>query len=178
MFDDRQAALPAPRERGINRVAQGKKYYFEDFIPGSTWEIQGPTLSKEDIVEFAAKYDPQYFHVDAERAKHSAYGGLIASGWQTVSLCMRMTCDCYLLESASLGSPGVDKVRWKQPVRPGDSLRMRVTVLKATASRTKPDRGTLLSLWEVFNQRNELVMTMEGYGILARRSADPDHSSS
>lgn len=156
-------------------MAEKKKYHFEDFVPGSTWEVQGPTLTQEDIIEFAAKFDPQYFHVDPEQAKHSPYGGLIASGWQTVSLCMRMMCDCYLVDSASLGSPGVDKVRWKQPVRPGDSLRMRMTVLKATASRTRPDRGTLLNLWEIFNQRNELVMTMEGYGILARRGAAPSN---
>lgn len=147
----------------------GEKYHFEDFVPGTTWEIAGPTLTQEEIIEFSSKYDPQYFHVDPEQARRSPYGGLIASGWQTVSLCMRMMCDCYLVDSVSLGSPGVDKVRWKLPVRPGDSLRMRMTVLKASASRTKPDRGTLLSLWEIFNQRNELVMTMEGYGILARR---------
>ncbi len=146
------------------------KYHFEDFTPGSVWEIQGPTLNEADIVEFASRYDPQYFHVDPEQARQSDFGGLIASGWQTVSLCMRMMCDCYLTESASLGSPGVDKVRWKLPVRPGDALRMRMTVLKATASRSRPDRGTLFNLWEVFNQKNELVMTMEGYGILGRRA--------
>lgn len=147
-----------------------KKYFFEDFVPGSTWEIQGPTMTEKDMVEFGSKYDPQPFHADPEAAKHSRFGGLIASGWHTVALCMRMMCDSYLLDSAGLGSPGVDKVRWIQPVRPGDSLRMRMTVLTATPSRTKPDRGALLNRWEIFNQNDEQVMVMEGYGIMARRN--------
>ena len=155
-------------------VARDRKYYFEDFVPDSVWETDGPTLTEKDIVEFGLKYDPQYFHVDDEAAKRSPYGGLIASGWQTVSLCMRMTCDSHLLDSASLGSPGVDKLRWIRPVRPGDSLRMRMTVLSATPSQSKPDRGTIFNRWEIFNQHDELVMVMEGYGIIARRGAKPD----
>lgn len=148
-----------------------KKYYFEDFEVGRIWELSGPTLDAESIVEFARRYDPQPFHVDAEAAKHSAFGGLIASGWHTVGLCMRMICDAYLLDAASLGSPGVNEVRWLKPVRPGDSIRMRMSVLEATISRSKPDRGTVLHRWEVFNQKDELVMSMEGYGMFSRRSA-------
>jgi acyl dehydratase len=148
-----------------------KKYYFEDFTPGRVWETAGPTLDKDEIVEFAKRFDPQYFHVDERAAEDSPYGGLIASGWQTVALCMRMICDTYLLQAASLGSPGVDEVRWTKPVRPGDRLRMKMTVLESKISRTKPDRGTVLHRWEVFNQHGEMVMHMEGYGMYARRPA-------
>ncbi len=148
-----------------------KKYYFEDFPVGMALEISGPTLTKDSILEYARRYDPQPFHVDEEAAKQSLFGGLIASGWQTVSLCMRMICDSYLIESASMGSPGVKEVSWTQPVRPGDTLKLKMTVLEAKASRSKPDRGMVLHRWEVFNQNQELVMRMEGYGMFRRRAA-------
>ena len=147
------------------------KYYFEDFPAGMVAEISGPTLTKESILDFARRYDPQPFHVDETAAKQSIYGGLIASGWQTVSLCMRMICESYLLDAASMGSPGVNEVRWLKPVRPGDTIRLRMTVLEAKPSTSKPDRGTVLHRWEVFNQQGELVMKMEGYGMFRRRGA-------
>ena len=146
-----------------------KKYYFEDFTPGRVWEMDGSTLGKDELVDFARRFDPQDFHVDERAAEDSPYGGLIASGWQTVALCMRMICDTYLLQAASLGSPGVNEVRWTKPVRPGDRLRMKMTVLESKISRSKPDRGTVLHRWEVFNQRGEMVMHMEGFGMYARR---------
>jgi acyl dehydratase len=146
-----------------------KRYYFEDFTPGRVWELEGPALAKAEIVEFARRFDPQYFHVDERAAEDSPYGGLIASGWQTVGLCMRMICDAYLLQAASLGSPGVNELRWTKPVRPGDRLRMKMTVIEAKISRTKPDRGTVLHRWEVYNQHGDMVMHMEGYGMYARR---------
>lgn len=145
--------------------------HFEDFAPGRTWEIDGPVVTREAIVEFATRFDPQYFHLDERAAAHSPFGGLIASGWHTVSICMRLICDAYLLQAASLGSPGVDEVRWLKPVRPGDRLRLRTTVLDAKPSRSRPDRGTVLHRWELFNQRDELVMQMQGYGMFARRPA-------
>lgn len=147
----------------------GKRYYFEDFVPGTTVELPGPTLTREDIIDYARRFDPQPFHVDEEAAKRSAFGGLIASGWHTVALCMRLICDAYLLEAASLGSPGVKGLQWIRPVRPGDTIRLRMIVLETQASRSKPDRGVVLHRWEVFNQRNECVMTMEGYGMFLRR---------
>jgi len=147
------------------------KYYFEDFPIGMTVEIPGPTLTKKSILEYARRYDPQPFHTDEKAAKKSIYGGLIASGWQTVSLVMRMICDAYLLEAASMGSPGVDEVRWLVPVRPGDTLRLRMTVVETRPSRSKPDRGAVLHRWEVFNQKDELVMRMQGYGMFKRRAA-------
>jgi acyl dehydratase len=145
------------------------KYYFEDFPVGRVVEGGPSSLGEDEIIAFARQYDPQYFHVDPEAAKQSIYGGLIASGWQTVALCMRMICDAYLLEAASLGSPGVNEVRWLKPVRPGDAVRMRMTVLEAKPSISKPDRGTVLHRWEVFSQNDELVMRMEGYGMFKRR---------
>jgi acyl dehydratase len=147
------------------------RYWFEDFPVGMTVEIPGPVLTRESILEYAQRYDPQPFHVDEEAAKQSPYGGLIASGWHTVSLAMRMICDAYLLDAASLGSPGVNQVRWLKPVRPGDSLRLRMTVLEAKPSTSKPDRGTVLHRWDVLNQNGETVMTMEGYGMFRRRGA-------
>jgi len=146
------------------------RYWFEDFSVGMTVEIPGPVLTRESIMEFARRYDPQPFHVDEEAAKQSAYGGLIASGWHTVSLAMRMICDAYLLDAASLGSPGVNQVRWLKPVRPGDAIRLRMTVLEAKPSASKPDRGTVLHRWEILNQKDEVVMNMEGYGMFRRRS--------
>jgi acyl dehydratase len=147
------------------------KYWFEDFPVGMAVEIPGPTLTRESIVEFASRYDPQPFHVDEAAAKESDFGGLIASGWHTVSLAMRMICDAYLLDAASLGSPGVNQVRWLKPVRPGDTIRLRMSVLEARRSVSKPDRGTVLHRWEVLNQKDEIVLSMEGYGMFRRRTA-------
>lgn len=146
------------------------KYYWEDFYPGQVLEIGGYSLSEEEIIEFARKYDPQPFHADSEKAKQTFFGGLIASGWQTASLCMRMICDVYLLEAASLGSPGVDEVRWVKPVRPGDTLRLKATVLETRASASRPDMGTMRARNEVYNQHGELVMHMSGVGMFRRRT--------
>jgi acyl dehydratase len=151
--------------------AKAIKYWFEDFRVGLVVEMPGPTLTPESIVEFASRYDPQPFHVNEPAAKESVFGGLIASGWHTVSLAMRMICDAYLLEAASLGSPGVNQVRWLKPVRPGDTLRLRMSVLEARRSVTKPDRGTVLHRWELFNQKDDIVLSMEGYGMFRRRTA-------
>ena len=146
------------------------KYYWEDFYPGQVLETGGLSLSAEEIIEFARKYDPQPFHIDSEKAKRTYFGGLIASGWQTASLCMRMICDLYLLEAASLGSPGVDELRWVKPVRPGDTLHLKVTVLETRASTSRPDMGTMRARSEVCNQHGELVMHMSGVGMFRRRS--------
>src|ERR1700756_4959192 len=132
-------------------MAAAFKYWFEDFTPGMTVEMDGPTISEADILEYARRYDPQSFHIDPVRAKESIYGGLIASGWHTVSVCMRMICDAYLLSAASLGSPGVQDVRWPKPVRPGDRLKLKMTVVSAKPSQSKPDRGTVLHRWQLFN---------------------------
>lgn len=145
------------------------KYYWEDFPVGAVRDFGGRTLSKEDIVRFAREYDPQPFHVDEEAAKRSVFGGLIASGWQTCGLAMRMMCDAYLLDAASAGSPGVESIRWVLPVRPGDTLRVRLTVLESRVLQSKPHIGLVRNKWEMFNHKDELVMHMEGYGMFLRR---------
>jgi acyl dehydratase len=150
-------------------VSGGFKYYFEDFHVGMVFERAGPTLTEEQILEFARRYDPQPMHIDKEAAKRSIYGGLIASGWHTASLATRMMCDSYLLDSASLGSPGMREVSWPKPVRAGDTLRLRMTVLETRPSKSKPDRGSVLHRWEVFNQANDLVLRIEGIGMFRRR---------
>lgn len=148
------------------------KLYWEDFAVGQTIELGEREVSRDEIVEFAQQYDPQAFHVDEAAAEASLYGGLIASGWHTCAMVMRMMCDGYLLRSASLGSPGIDSIRWLRPVRPGDVLRAQMIVLEARPSASKPDRGILKSDWKVFNQHDELVMTMQGLGMFRRRSAE------
>ena len=147
------------------------RYYFEDFSVGRVFDSGTRQLSEQDILGFASEYDPQYFHTDPEAAKQSIFGGLIASGWQTVGVCMRLMCDSYLLETSSLGSPGVDAVRWVKPVYPGDTLRMRATVIAAKPSSSKPDRGIATMRCEVFNQKDELVMHMQSMQMMGRRPA-------
>jgi acyl dehydratase len=146
-----------------------KKYYWEDFAVGTVREFGGMKLEKADIVRFAKDWDPQPFHVDEEAAKQSPYGGLIASGWQTCAAAMRMCCDAYLLDAASLGSPGVESVRWVKPVRPGDTLKVRLEVLEARELKSKPGVGLVKNRWQLFNQNGEEVMQMEGYGMFLQR---------
>lgn len=146
------------------------KYYFEDFKVGDATLLPSRRVTQDEIITFAKEFDPQPFHVDPEAAKDSIYGGLIASGWHTCCLIMRMMCDAYLLDTASLGSPGIDEVRWLKPVRPGDTIRGERVTLEARASRSKPDRGLVNSEWRIYNQQDELVMTMRGMGLFKRRS--------
>ena len=143
--------------------------YFEDFRPGDVTELEPVTVSAEEIVEFASRYDPQPFHVDPEAAKASAFGGLVASGWHTVALFMGSFVRTVLLDSASMGSPGVEEIRWLAPVRPGDTLHPRATVEDARASATRTGRGTIFTLCEVFNQHGTLVMTLKARSFFGRR---------
>ncbi|HET7339824.1 MAG TPA: MaoC family dehydratase [Methylomirabilota bacterium] len=145
--------------------------YFEDMPAGSVRESAPYTLTREEMVAFARQYDPQPFHVDEAAAKTTIYGGLIGSGWLTVAVMMRLLWDTLLKDAASLGSPGSDEVRWLKPVRPGDTLRARFTVVEAIPSRSKPDRGVLRMLTEMLNQHDEVVMTQRGLGMFARRPA-------
>jgi acyl dehydratase len=144
--------------------------YFEDYVPGSVHDLGTASISEAEIVDFARRYDPQPFHIDADAARHTQFGGLIASGWQTAGLMMRLAVDHYLSSVASLASPGVDEVRWTQPVRPGDTLSVRATVLEARPSASKPDRGLVRTFFEVLNQRGEIVMTVKGINVLKRRA--------
>ncbi len=143
--------------------------HWEDFTPGDVTEIGPVTVSEQEIVEFATRYDPQPFHLDAEAAKDGPFGGLAASGWHTTALFMGMFVRSILLDSASLGSPGIDGIRWTAPVRPGDTLTGRVTVDDVQPSQTNPRRGTVFTTSEVFNQDGTLVMTLKARGFFARR---------
>ncbi len=151
-------------------IAEEHELYFEDFEEGQVFELGEKTLTKEEIVAFAREYDPQPFHVDEEAAEGSVFGGLIASGWHTAAVFMRLYVDAILHRAASMGSPGVEELRWLKPVRPGDNLGARLTVLEAVPSATNPGRGTVYFLSEVHNERGEKVMTMKARGLFARRS--------
>ena len=144
--------------------------YWEDFKVGEVEQIGGKRVDKDEIIAFARQYDPQPFHIDEAAAKQSMYGGLIASGWHTCAMVMRMMCDAYMLRSASVGSPGIDNLKWLKPVRPGDTINARRTTLETRESKSKPDIGIVNNLWEVFNQDGEMVMTMRGYGMFRRRN--------
>ncbi|MFN0163169.1 MAG: MaoC family dehydratase [Burkholderiales bacterium] len=144
-----------------------KRTYFEDFTVGETIEIGRHVISESEILDFAAKYDPQPFHSDPERARASIYGGLIASGWQTCAIAQRILCDGYLNGAASMGSPGIEEIRWLKPVRPGDTLIVKRTIEEARPT-SKPDRGLVLARTDVYNQRDEHVMMMRGYGLFGR----------
>ena len=143
--------------------------HLEDYVEGDIHEFGPITITEADIIEFGNKFDPQVFHTDPIKAKETAYGGLIASGWHTSSLFMRLFVENYLAGKASLGSPGVDELRWLQPVRPGDSLTLRVTVHKVKPSTSKPDRGVLFSYCEMVNQKNEVVSTMMALNLIQYR---------
>jgi len=143
--------------------------YLEDFVPGAVYQAGSVQVTEAEIVEFATRYDPQPFHVDAEAARASIYGGLIASGWHTVAMTMRLLVDDIFNGTVSMGSPGVDEVRWLLPVRPGDTLSPRAIVLETRPSRSKPDRGVLRFRVEVENQDGALAMSMIGAGIIGRR---------
>ncbi len=145
--------------------------YFEDYIPNSVYEYGSITISQQEIIEFASKFDPQPFHVDPEAARHGPFGGLIASGWHTASVMMRLFADHYLSRVASLGGPGIDELRWLKPVRPDDSLRIRVTVLESKRSQSNPDRGLIRSLVEVFDQEGNPVMELKVMNMLLGREA-------
>jgi acyl dehydratase len=142
--------------------------YFEDYTPGHVYEFGTITVSEAQIIDFARQFDPQYFHIDPERAKASRFGGIVASGWHTIGLAMRLYVDHYLSHVACLASPGVDEIRWPNPVRPGDVLKIRVTILEARPSRSKPDQGIVRAKVEAINQRDELVLSMTTVSFLGR----------
>ncbi|MBT3256385.1 MAG: MaoC family dehydratase [Deltaproteobacteria bacterium] len=143
--------------------------YLEDYVVGATYEFGSITITEDEIVQFAKKFDPQVFHTNPERAKETVYEGLIASGWHTCGLFMRLYVEHYLPAQASLGSPGVDELRWLKPVRPGDKLSLRITVRKVKPSSSKPDRGILFSFCEMLNQENDVVLTMKGLNLIRYR---------
>ena len=150
---------------------QGPLFAFEDFAPGQVFELPGHAVSQADILRFASEFDPQPLHTDPAYAAGSAMGGLIASGWHTAAIFMRMQCDGFLLDTSSIVSPGVDEIRWLKPVRPGDTLSGSVEVTKVAASRSRADRGTVYCKVVLCNQHAEIVMTMMTRNIFRRRDA-------
>ncbi|MGC1380235.1 MAG: MaoC family dehydratase [Candidatus Baltobacteraceae bacterium] len=143
---------------------------FEDYVPGAVYEFGSVAIGEDEIVEFGKRYDPQYLHVDPQGAAAGPFGGLIASGWQTSALIMRLFVEHYLPGAASLASPGIDELRWLKPVRPGDVLRVRITTLETRRSKSKADRGLVRSRVEAFNQRDELVASLVGTNFIACRA--------
>jgi acyl dehydratase len=143
--------------------------YFEDYVSGAVHEYGQIAVTEAEIIEFARRFDPQDMHVDPEAAARGRFQGLIASGWHTAAMMMRLFADNFLSKVASLASPGIDELRWLKPVRPGDVLHIRVTVLEATPSHSRPDRGMVRTLVEVLNQDREVVMTSKPMNIIRRR---------
>lgn len=148
--------------------------YFEDYLIGETMTFGDYLVTEEEIITFAKQYDPQVFHLDKEAAKQSSFGELVASGWMTVGIMMRLMVLNFISPAASMGSPGVDQIRWTQPVKPNDSLRLRMKIVDVKRSTSKPDRGMIWFDNELFNQHGQVVLTMKGMGMNRCRNATPD----
>lgn len=145
------------------------RLYWEDFAEGQVRELGQIVPTREEIIAFAQQFDPQPFHLDDEAAKASVFGGLCASGWHTCAMAMRLMVQNFLHQTASLGSPGLDNLKWLKPVFPGDTLSLRHTILGTKAMGKRPDVGMVRTLWEMHNQHGEKVLHMEGWGMFRRR---------
>jgi acyl dehydratase len=163
--------MTSPADLSAAASPRPPRFFWEDFPVGQVREFGAYLVTREAVLAFAREFDPQPFHLDDAAAEASLFGRLAASGWHTCAIAMRMMCDAYLLESASLGSPGLEKLSWKKPVYPGDTLRMRLEVLESRPMASRPEVGILRTRWEVMNQADETVLSMEGYGMFRRRTA-------
>jgi acyl dehydratase len=163
------ASLPGSKALTEDFAAPVGDRYFEDYVSGAVYEYGYITVSEAEMLDFARKFDPQPIHVDPEFAARGPFGGLIASGWHTAGIMMRLFADHYLSRVASLASPGLDELRWPAPVRPGDSLRLRATVVEARRSRSKPDRGLVRTQSELINQNDEVVLRVTAMNIIRAR---------
>ena len=146
------------------------KYFWEDLPVGSTLDIGSITVDRDEVIEFASKYDPQPFHLDEDAAAKSMFGKLSASGWHTCAMAMGVMVRGFLHESSSLGSPGLEKIQWLRPVYPDDTLTLRQTITEARPMASRPEVGLIRSLWEMFNQDGEQVLRMDGWGMFGRRA--------
>ena len=163
---------PAPsRRRGVAYSDPMPERWFEDYVVGTTAECGSIQVEEDEVIAFGRRFDPQPFHIDRDAAATGPYGGLIASGWHTCALMMRLFADECLSSVSSLGSPGVDEVRWLAPVRPGDELRLRVTVEDARVSRSKPDRGLVRTRMELLNTVDEVVLRLHAMNLIRTRPA-------
>ena len=148
------------------------EYYYEDFVPGSVAEFHAErAITKEEIIRFAAAYDPQPFHLDEEAAKHSMLGGLCASGWHTCCLMMRLNFDQWLSRTASLGAPGIDEIRWEKPLRPGDRLTLRRTILHKRVSRNRPEMGLVAMEIDALNQKGDVILRQKHTQLIQPRDS-------
>lgn len=143
--------------------------WFEDYIVGTTSEHGSIRVDEDELVDFGRRFDPQPFHVDPDAAAAGPYGGLIASGWHTCALMMRLLAQEYLSPVSSLGSPGIDELRWIRPVRPGDELSLRTTVEEARVSRSKPDRGLLRTRVELVSSGGDVVLRLLAMNLVSTR---------
>jgi len=168
---------PAPTSSsGSVTAPRTPRLFWEDFPVGQVREFGAYHVTREAVLAFAREFDPQPFHLDDAAAEASLFERLAASGWHTCAMAMRMMCDGYLLESASLGSPGVEKLVWPAPVFPGDVLTMRSTVLESRPSASRPEIGLVRNRSEVLNQHGQVVLSMEGVGFFRKRDAGPPPS--
>lgn len=145
------------------------QYCWEDFHAGMTLEFGPIEVSQAAIIDFARQFDPQPFHLSEEAGRASLFGALAASGWHTAALTMRLMCDGFLLKSSSLGSPGLESLKWHKPVLAGDQLRARLTVLGSRVMNSKPHIGLVHNRWETLNQHGDVVMTIESWAMFGRR---------
>lgn len=143
--------------------------YFEDLEAGAVYDLGSVVVDEAEVIEFATRFDPQPFHIDPEAAAESHFGGIVASGWHTCAMFMRLFVDNFTKDSASMGSPGMEELRWLAPVRPGDELAATFTILSTRPSASKPDRGFVESMWQMTNQDGVVVMTLRGTGMYGRR---------
>jgi acyl dehydratase len=148
------------------------KRTFEDFVAGEVLPLGSRHVTRAEIIAFAAEFDPQPFHLDERAATNMPVGGLMASGWHVGALFMNMLCSGLLLESSSMGSPGIETLKWRRPVRPGDTLTASSTVIEARASRSRPDMGIVRFRHEVVNQAGDVVMWLDNSILFGRRGAD------
>jgi len=153
----------------MSKHAPEPRWWWEDFTPGMSMTFGPKRVDKDEVIDFARKFDPQPFHLSEEAGKASLFGGLAASGWHTAGMVMRLMCDGFLLDSSSLGSPGLESLKWNKPVLVGDEIRACMTVLATRAMNSKPAVGLVQTRWEALNQRDEVVMTIESWAMFRRR---------
>lgn len=163
-------ATQPPAQDKSHEILQNR--YFEDYFVGETMVFGDYLVTEEEIITFAKQYDPQIFHLDKEAAKHSSFGELVASGWMTVGILMRLMVLHFISPKASMGSPGVDQIRWTQPVKPNDRLSLRMKIVDVKRSTSKPDRGMIWFDNELLNQHGQIVLTMRGMGMNRCRNAE------
>lgn len=151
-------------------------YFWEDMAVGQVRDLGTISPSREEIIAFASQFDPQPFHLDDAAGEASVFGGLCASGWHTCAMAMRLMVTNFLSQTSSLGSPGLENIRWTKPVYPGDTLRLQSSVLETKPMGRRPDVGMTRNLWEMFNQHGDKVLHMEGWGMFRRRHTAPTES--